>query len=340
MPSRIEPLSQVPADWVVDYFRRQQVPEALVRWKFLAPGPPSRGRERGIAWIRDDRVQGFLGLVPCRLGRGDERFDMTWTCDWSLAERANAPGVGVRMLQRALAADEPVLSVTRGSDFTASIAPRVGHHTIEDAARTFVVPLRAASLLERLPGPARALARAPLVGRAPLPAARTSARRTRVEAGVAHALDALLAAPRGPGWFPAYDTSYLDWVVGRCPVLECASILAPDDGAPRAAALLWRRRESAARWRLALFAAPDECGPDGLARAVLARAAREARRRGGSLLSLLLSRLDDDLASAVRGGLRAFEREPQPLYVLVSRSPDVDELGRLSYLDADLQYLF
>jgi hypothetical protein len=337
--SSIRPLSELPEDLVLQYFtRRKDCPE-LIRWKFFDRSFNPRGRERGIAWLRDGRVEGFLGLIPTSLGREGRTRDLTWTCDWSLAERTAAPGIGVRMLQRAMESNDHLMYVTRGSKHTASIASRLAQRTVADAGVILVLPLRLGALLEqfgRRAGFPR-LERWSALARIPVRRTSRAAGSVIVEDGVSRSIAPLLEAPRGPGWYPQYDWTYLDWAVGRCPQIRSRTVYGPAADAPRAAALLWRRTDSERGWRMALWARPEARD---VLQAVFAEAVRLARDAGGWLVSLMVSRLDEQLIEVVCRGRGVIRRPPQPLFILVARDPEVDEVGNLSFVDADLAYQF
>jgi len=337
MRSSIRPLTELREVLVTEYLTGQGLTPELVRWKYFDPALETGGRERGFAWLRDERIAGFIGLIPTRLGRGDESFDMSWTCDWSLSKRVASPGVGVLLLKQAIESTHQLMYVGTGSAHTASIAPRIADHVIEDAGLVALLPLRLGYWAERL---SRALPfvraeRWPWLPQLPARRLPRSSARVRVADGISSAIGPLLEEPRGPGWYPRYSHGYVDWVVGRCPELSSGTAWAPSDAAPRACAVFWRSRASERFWRMALWAQP---GADDLLADVIRCAARRIYESGGWLVSTLVSRRDELLRSSLQRCGALIGRSTKPLYVLATKGPRVDELSNLSFVDADLAY--
>ncbi len=130
-----------------------------------------------------------------------------------------------------------------------------------DAGVALHLPLRSGALLRQIER--RAGINGLLLPRAlymiPLRRVRGSGRGTavRTETGLATSVAALIEAERGVGWSPRYDFEYVDWQIGRSPVLASQTSFSPAQGEPRAAALYWRPQASVEFWRLALWAGPD-----------------------------------------------------------------------------------
>lgn len=338
MASPIHPISELPAARIEEYLVRRGLSADVVHWKFYDEAI-NRGRERGYAWFEDDRVQGFMGLMPAQLGRDGLRVPMEWTVDWSIENPRATPGRGVKIFQHTIAHCDQLMFASRGSEDMWSYAPRLAERTIPDAGRIFLRPLRVGYALDWLGRRATFLQPSlwPRLAALPFPGAGRSRGDlpVRSEPGISRALAPLFEAPRGPGWYPHYDPAYVEWVIGRCPLLDCGSVWVPADDGPVAGAVLWRLRSSSFLWRLALWARPDS--PDAL-RAVLAEAAHQARRQGGSLLAVMVSHLDNDFTAALRAERWLATRGSSPLLVITRKRHAVDDLSRLSYLDVDLAH--
>ena len=180
---------------------------------------------------------------------------------------------------------------------TLKLIPRMSEKNL-DAGPVFQIPLRLGAILDRvgrglgIPG----LERVPGLAALPLRRMPRPAEAVRTEPGVAAAAAPLFEGEGIEGWHPVYDFEYLDWQIGRCPVLESATCFTPSV-APQAAALFWRQRSSGFRWRMALAAAPGARGP---LMAVLSEAVRQIGARKGSVISVLVSQLDADMIEALR----------------------------------------
>lgn len=160
---------------------------------------------------------------------------------------------------------------------------------------------------------------------------------TRFETGVvAGVLDAVLSGRPDEGWVPRYDVAYVDWQIGRCPALECATIWT-DALESKTAAVLWRAR-GGTRWRVAIWAQPDHPAH---ARSVLIEAVRRAGEQGGHQLSAVVAETDGQTQALLADA--GFRRSDLvfPLYVLAgSTGTAVEGLGYQCYLDSDLAYRF
>ena len=104
----------------------------------------------------------------------------------------------------------------------------------------------------------------------------------------------------------------------------------------RAAAVFWRPLHSTHTWRLAVWTRPDS-GP--CLEAVLSESLNTIYRQRGMIASVLVSRLDVDVITALRAqGFRLDGR--RPLHLFHSEPPAFYALQQLSYLDTDLAYRF
>lgn len=333
MKASIRPMSEVPPAMVLDYLTQRGSSIEMVEWKYF-DARFNRGRERGFVWVRGDRVEGLLGMIPCDLARGEQRWPMTWTCDWSLAAPDSTPGLGILLIRRAVQSTDLLITLG-GNELNLKLMPRMAEQTLADAGRVFQIPLRLGAIMERIGRGAGVPGLERLPGLAGLPLRRMPrpVKAVRTEAGVAPAAAPLFEGAGVEGWHPAYDFEYLDWQVGRCPVLESATCFTPS-AKPQAAALFWRLRASGFRWRMALAAVPGAQAP---LTAVLCEAIRRIGERSGSLVSVLVSQLDEDLVAALRAQPRSIARTRCPLFLLATKavSEPIDGLHRLSFLDTD-----
>lgn len=334
----IEALSGVPPDLVRDYLGRRGVPRATADWKYFDPAH-ERGRERGLVWLRRDRVEGFLGLIPFRLTGGGCTRNAVWSCDWSVASPRTAPGVGVRLLSRAIRDNAPLLCLD-GNENSARYLPRIARAVNPRAGVKLTLPLRAGAGLElagrRVPSLARltpALGELPLRrrGRRPAPIP------VRCESGVSARIEPLLEQGDEVGWHPRYDLAHLEWFLGRCPHVVCHTFVAEGS---RAAALLWRHADSRRAWRTVVWSAADS--EDALG-SVLVSARRFVQQQRGWALSTVVAESQRDTQTELRRA--GFLRRPRrlPVYVCTEeeRAPEgAERLSPISYLDTDLGCLY
>ena len=79
MRASIEPLSAVPGPLLKDHLLRYGLKPDVIEWKYFDPAFKPGG-ERGYAWLRHDKVDGMIGLIPFVRGRAgrpsDVRVDM------------------------------------------------------------------------------------------------------------------------------------------------------------------------------------------------------------------------------------------------------------------------
>lgn len=340
--SSIVGLSELPRERIERYLVRQGMSPEVVAWKYFDERF-NRGRERGYAWVRQGAVDGFIGMIPFTVAREGERLDAVWSCDWSLADPSASPGMGIKLLMHLIRSHDLSFGLG-GNENTRKLCPRLPTtRTVPDAGMTLHVPLRLGAFLERVENRLPLLRHHRRLGlhRVPLRVGRLRRGSLEVvtEPGVARSIAPLLSALRSPGWHPHYDYEYVDWKFGRCPVLLAWTCSAQGPNGTRAAAVLWRKRDSAERWRMALWALRD--AQDHLA-AVIDTAVDHVRRNQGMLVSILVSRLDTDLLRLLKrkGFIRYHGHEPLFISTPAADLQPVDELSSLSYLDTDLSHLF
>lgn len=341
MSTSFLPLSEIRKTMVVDYLRRQGMSEESIEWKYF-DARFNRDRERGYVWLRDDQVNGFIGLIPFTAACAEENHEMRWTCDWSVDDPQRSPGAGVMLLKRVIAAYDH-LAVFGGNDITRSILPRLATRTIADAGLTLHLPLRLGAYLKRLERRMPRLewlARSPF-SKIPLRVMSETTRRPPVttEQGVSEAAASLFGVPRSAGWHPHYDYEYVDWQVGRCPTLTSWTCYATAEGEPQAAAVLWRSSKSTDFWRISLWA---KLGVQDYLWAVLRQAVKHIRDQKALSVSIIVSHLDIELIGFLRanGFLLFSGRDPLFLCAPKDGGQQIDELSSLSYMDTDSASLF
>jgi len=337
MALSVAPFSDLPGGAVVEFLQRMGMPPDVAEWRYLDTRF-NRGRNRGFAWMPHGRIEGMIGLVPFRIsGTAGER-DVNWSCDWMLANPATNPGVGIILLKRAVQ-ESGVVFALGGNANTRRLLPRMALRTTADAAVGLRLRLRAGAYFARLEHSPVA-PWLPLVAPIPVRWIRRSGRRpsVRSEPGLARRIAPLIEAQRGEGRWPGYDFEYVDWQIGRAPMLVAETSASPADGEPHAAAVYWTARGARARWRLACWARPG--ADDHLAR-VLGEATSRVYERGGAEISTIVSRLDTDRLAALRAAGFSVEGS-RPLYECADGDggEPPGELSRLSYLDTDLAYRF
>jgi hypothetical protein len=336
----IVPLNEVRREVVEEYHVARGMPAEILQWKYYDERF-NRGRLRGLVWMREDRVAGFLGVMPTRMRRGSDVRDMIWTCDWSLRDPTESPGMGILLHKRLIQQFDHIL-VFGGNENTLRLAPRMATLTIPDAGAPHHKILRSGALVQKFAPrlPRLRLDRWPLIGSVPVPGRRrrVGACRCVVYDGVAGSLTEVIDQVPSQTWMPWYDQDYLDWVIGRCPHLQSRSFLAPE-GAPRAAGLCWRSSRFPRRWRMAIWKGPDGDEP---LRAVLAEAVNGVDRLKGDSISIIVARGEGDLMESLRWAGFFESWRKTPLFVFTQRpaSEKIESMQGLSYVDTDLAYLF
>jgi hypothetical protein len=338
MLASFAPLSAVPPEAAKRYLVSHETPQEIVDWKYFDERF-NCGRERGYAWFVDGKVLGFIGLIPFDLDRGGATEPAAWTCDWSVADPKSSGAMGLLLLKYAYRSfGGPVFNLG-GNQYSRRVFSRIAAHTFADAGVTLYAPLRGGAILRAL---RRRIPQIPASGlgalnRVPLwRNRRRPALAARFDPGVSRAIAPLLVA--GGGWRPRYDFEYVDWQIGRCPALLSATCYAPADS-PQAAAALWRTRQDPGLWRAAIWAHPDAREA---ADSVAAAALEHAYENQGEVLSILVSRLDRELAGILRrrGFFTRRPRRPLDAILNAKGNEPFEELHGLSFLDTDLAHRF
>lgn len=336
MPASFQPLSALEPDDLIEYLGREGHSPAIVRWKYFDQGF-ARGRERGYAWVKDGKIGGFIGLIPCRVKLATRTAEAAWTCDWSVQDPSGR-GMGILLIRQAQLSSEYLLQLG-GNEASNKIVSRMAALTVNDAGIVFHLLLRAGALLRtarrRYPGlPADAIG---FLNRVPLRRPRKPSRVLRFAPGVWPELVATLE--HSPPPTPVYDLEYLRWQIERCPELVCESCGGAQDGTNSAGALLWREKKAKEFWRMALWVRP---GSAGAARELIRGTARHVYEQGGFALSMVVSRLDTELIQTLKDLHFVAAGRRRPLHILTAKKndPDVQELRGLSFVDTDYAYRF
>jgi hypothetical protein len=342
MKVSIVPLHTVAEDLVRDYLSRYGgMTSQLIDWKYF-DSRFNRGRNRGMVWLRQNRIGGFIGLIPFVIRRGNEQRDMVWSCDWSVEDRNNNPGIGIMLLKSAIDSSG-YMAAFGGNEASQRLLPQLATHTVKHAGLELVCRLRFGEFLMRA---GQRFGIRPLTGHTPLhslPIRRLprtpGSRAVRTEPGVSRSIGTLLELSDGTHWQALHDWGYVDWQIGRCPRLVSWTCYIPDQPTARAAVVFWRRNDSQAYWRMALWAKPD--ASDDLT-AVLRAAVRQIYDMSSFRISVVVSRLDNNHIHILENNGFSLLEERRTLFLYLSRSDReiVEELSHLSYLATDLAYRF
>jgi hypothetical protein len=291
--------------------------------------------------VKDDKVCGFLGLIPFKVQKDVRMLECAWSCDWSVDATQVAGGMGIMLVKQAKDAYDAVFNVG-GNENTRRIFPRLSDRTVWDAGISLVLPLRLGAILTKVaPRFLQPLTERKFLRDLPLKWVRTASTddQVRIEPGVSMEIAPLLEDPGQREWCPLYDYEYVRWQLETCPAVSCWSCYIPAQPAPRAAAIVWRSATSTDFWRLAVYGvqnAPDE------AKVLIRRAIQFVHQQNGAALSAIASHLDQELIGALtlQGFLR--RRARLPFYGMRGRETKLafDEFGVMSFLDADLSYRF
>jgi hypothetical protein len=338
MRSGLMRMSEADPAAVRQYLLRRQIPLEVIEWKYFDP-EFNRGRERGVVWVRENQVAGFLGLIPFRLQKDQLRADCAWSCDWSV-DPIRGGGTGLLLVKRARELYDGLFNLG-GNKNTRQIFPRLADRNVPDAGISLVLPLRLGSIFARLPGGSikRMLSRQETLQQIPLRWVRTPAgNAVTIDSGLSSHVLSLVDDMPQPDGRPLYDSEFFDWQFRRCPAITSWSCWITSESPLRTAALVWRSRSFKKLWRFVC------CGEtDDLAKMEVLTAAIVSfvYNQGGLALFTIVSHRRDALVKFLRR--RGFlQRGKLPFYALRGRGADLptDDFSELSYLDADLAYRF
>lgn len=320
------------------YLLGRQIPPEIIDWKYFDPCF-NRDRERGVVWVRENQVAGFLGLIPFRLEKHGVRADCAWSCDWSVDPRQGG-GVGPLLVKRARELYDGIFNLG-GNQNTRRILPRLADRTIQDAGISLVLPLRLGSIFALLPEGVikNLLSRQESFQQIPLRLIRTSGGgAVRIDPGLSPQLRSLVDDAPRTEWRPLYDSEFLDWQFLRCPALTCWSCWIALESPLRTAALIWRSRSSKKFWR---FVFCGETTDSSKVSTLIAAIVAFAYNQGCVALFMIASRQEKDLVKLLRRSW--FLRHAKlPLDVVRGRCAELstEEFRVLNFLDADLAYHF
>lgn len=340
MPSAlaIKTLDELPAGPVQDYLRSYGIAPEIIDWKYY-DAQFNRARPRGCVWVRDEKVLGFLGLIPFRF-RNQSWQDAAWCCDWSIDPSQSGAGAGIMLVKHAQSL-YPCLFGIEGSEITRRLFPRLATSTFPAAGVRMQLNLRLGVYTQKIANhfPALSMGGWPGISQIPLRFLKKSAaeKHLRVDCGVSPAIPHLLDNLGADPWRPAYDLQYVDWQIGRCPALISNTCYFPDAALPEAAIVCWRPRMKNA-WRIAVLAL-DQAWDQ--VPALLSTVIRHIYNNRGTSISMVARAADKRLTEILTDAGFSTRPEEMPLYVVTPRRAEsVPELSHLSYLDCDLAYRF
>jgi hypothetical protein len=339
VPVTIQPFSALHAAAVRDYLVQQGGDSpAIVDWKYF-DASFNHGRERGFACVEENNIYGTLGLIPFTVSINGNRLESAWSCDWYRNASLSGP-LGILLMKQSLRTYSLIYSLG-GSTQTRAIMPRLSQYTAESAGVELHKPLRLGGALRVFAKVAgiRLPESLPLIDKIPLRffGANPSDPPVRISDDLQGTLEPVLSQPMQEEPRPAYDGAFIEWLLGRCPVISSRVCTVPTGPDSSLAIFFWCQVTDHRFWRVAL--AGDTGSKTALIHGLQA-VCRYIMQEGGWMTSILASRLDTDLLLTLkRAGFVAAQR--RPLYVL-NQLPSVPtaELRRLSYLDTDYAYRF
>jgi hypothetical protein len=337
MPSGLVRMSEADPAAVKRYLLGRQIQSEIIDWKYFDPSF-NGDRERGVVWVRENRVAGFLGLIPFRLERKKVRADCAWSCDWSV-DPLQGGGIGLLLVKRARSLYDGIFNLG-GNEKTRHLFPRLADRTVQDAGISLVLPLRLGSIFARLPRGIikRWLSQQEALQQIPLPWVRDRGTiGVTFDPNLSAQVLSLVGDARAD-WRPIYDREFFDWQFRRCPAITSWSCWISSESPLRTAALVWRSRSSQALWRFVFCGETDDL--DKLKILITAIVSFTHNQRCIALFTIA-SHLDHDLVRLLGG--RGFLRHGKlPFYVMRGRNTELptDEFSALTFLDSDLSYRF
>jgi hypothetical protein len=322
------------------YLSGHEVEPEIAEWKYF-DSDFNRDLERGIVWVREGRVAGFLGLIPFCLQRGGVRAaQCAWSCDWSV-DPLEARGMGLMLAKRARDLYDGVFNVG-GNENTRRIFPRLADRTVPEAAVNLVLPLRLGSTFPLLPPGIlkRALSRQKLLQQIPVHWVRGPRRiGVSIETGLSPQVASALGEGASCDWQPMYDPEYVSWQLVRCPAVKCWSCWISSDSPPQTAALIWTSRSFSGYWRLFFCGAMSDLEKIEVLTGAIVSFVHDQK---GIALFTMTSHLETGLMDllAHQGFLR--RRAKLPFYIMRGRNRELplEEFKSLNFLDADLACRF
>lgn len=334
------PVEEVSRETVEAFLRSHGLSSAEVAWKYY-DSRFNRGRTRGWVLTEDDRLVAFTGLIPFRVARTGAEENASWLCD-ILGSPSFATAYLLRRIVRS--GDELKLGF-RGNDQSRPVLRHLAVREFPGAVVRLRRSLRVADVLGRAKLGSGVTGSRPWkwLGAMPVPSFRVGRVASRLERqvtsepGLAPAIAPLVEERRRPSE-PFYDFEYVDWQVGRCPILRSRTFWMSSEPAVPAAALIWCLDADDRSWKVALWSRE---GADAELAAVLSAAVSFLLSVGALSVSAIAARTDLGQISLLRRyGFWPQRATARPVFALDPAGGEVDEPSRLSYLDADAAYRF
>lgn len=342
MDDAILSLREASKDQVVEYLGRRGMSAEIVEWKYFDANF-NQGRERGYVWTRAGQIEGFIGLIPWNVRRGNEQMDVVWGCDWSVANPNTSQGMGMVLATHAMSLHRPWISLG-GSEKARTIMPHLSNHVINDAGLVFWQPLRLGAALKKLGERNRLV---DWLGETPLrsiPIRWITGRSSRcptivTEPGLSPAVAELIEHDHHDGWHPHHRFDGLQWSMARCPSISLRTCYVSGLSGIDAAAVFWRSANDSDFWKVALWSAPLR---DSLIPPLLSEVRSQVYAEGGLAISTLASHLQSNLIEQLQASGYWRQPRPLPLYLLSQRKQPLPfgDMTGLSYVCTDLAYRF
>src|SRR5260370_35826739 len=144
MRSGLMRVSEADPAAVKQYLRSRPIEPEVSEWKYFDPCF-NRDRERGVVWVRENQVAGFLGLIPFRVEKDRFPADCAWSCDWSVDPLLGG-GAGLMLLKRARELYDSIFHLG-GNEKTRQIFARLADRTVPEARVSLPCPLRPPGIL-------------------------------------------------------------------------------------------------------------------------------------------------------------------------------------------------
>ncbi len=147
----IEPLEPSSSASVFAFLEGRGTPRGREHWAWKYQLDRGDGGRAFYHRAADERVGGFIGLLPTTLHTADTTARAAWFVDWATAPGEGSVGVGVGLLRRAQASTDILLTL-EGSEDTRKILPKLRWMSSEGPA-TWILRVSPRGIAER--GPVR-----------------------------------------------------------------------------------------------------------------------------------------------------------------------------------------
>jgi hypothetical protein len=343
MATIILPVSSVDPGVVKRYLASTGESEAVVEWKYFDQRF-GQGRERGFVLIGDGEAHGFIGLIPFRMLLNRREVSVAWSCDLSIDLHSHTLLNGLRLLRECFHPYDFVLSSANGAS-ARQMFSQIARVSIPYAVVTLHAFIPIAPLFPALKLLKPELRHQVVRSLYPLPRLLPSWTGGRevaddnvmIEPGVSRVLARLLDRLNVVDRVPLYDLEYIEWQIGRCPVLASHTVYFKAEDNVGTAILLWCSAASRDFWRMSVLAVNPKAAE---VRALITATLAYVLNQGGVSLSVVVSRKEGQLIEVLRKCGFIVSPKRRPLYVMgASRlQHSLPEPRRLSFLDTDLGY--